>query len=99
MIAPATANLLADLAVGNADNAVTAIASASRAPVVVAPAMDAGMWTHPATQRNVETLRGFGHRIIEPEVGALASGLTGGGATRRAGDDRRGRGAARRAGR
>jgi phosphopantothenoylcysteine decarboxylase/phosphopantothenate--cysteine ligase len=39
--------------------------------------MDAGMWTHPATQRNVETLRGFGHRIVEPEVGALASGLTG----------------------
>jgi len=77
VIAPATANLLADLAAGNADNAVTAIALASRAPVVVAPAMDAGMWTHPATQRNVETLRGFGHRIIEPEVGALASGLTG----------------------
>ena len=56
---------------------ITAIALASRAPLVVAPAMDAGMWTHPATQRNVETLRGFGHRIVEPEVGALASGLTG----------------------
>jgi phosphopantothenoylcysteine decarboxylase/phosphopantothenate--cysteine ligase len=39
--------------------------------------MDAGMWTNPATQRNVETLRGFGHYIVEPEVGALASGLTG----------------------
>jgi phosphopantothenoylcysteine decarboxylase/phosphopantothenate--cysteine ligase len=77
VIAPATANLLADLAAGNAGNAVTAIALASRAPLVVAPAMDAGMWTHPATQRNVETLRGFGHRFVEPEVGALASGLTG----------------------
>jgi phosphopantothenoylcysteine decarboxylase/phosphopantothenate--cysteine ligase len=77
VIAPATANLLADLAAGNAGNAVTAIALASRAPLVVAPAMDAGMWTHPATQRNVETLRGFGHRIVDPEVGALASGLTG----------------------
>ncbi len=77
VIAPATANLLADLAAGNAGNAVTAIALASRAPLVLAPAMDAGMWTHPATQRNVETLRGFGHRIIDPEVGALASGLTG----------------------
>lgn len=77
VIAPATANLLADLAAGNAGNAVTAIALASRAPLVIAPAMDAGMWTHPATQRNVETLRGFGHRIIDPEVGALASGLTG----------------------
>ena len=77
VIAPATANLLAELAAGNAGNAVTAIALASRAPMVVAPAMDAGMWTHPATQRNVETLRGFGHLIVEPEVGALASGLTG----------------------
>lgn len=77
VIAPATANLLAELAAGNADNAVSAIALASRAPLVLAPAMDAGMWTHPATQRNVETLRGFGHRIVEPEVGALASGLTG----------------------
>jgi phosphopantothenoylcysteine decarboxylase/phosphopantothenate--cysteine ligase len=77
VIAPATANLLAELAAGNAGNAVTAIALASRAPLVVAPAMDAGMWTHPATQRNIETLRGFGHLIVEPEVGALASGLTG----------------------
>jgi len=77
VIAPATANLLAELAAGNAGNAVTAIALASRAPLVVAPAMDAGMWTHPATQRNVETLRGFGHLIVEPEVGSLASGLTG----------------------
>jgi phosphopantothenoylcysteine decarboxylase/phosphopantothenate--cysteine ligase len=77
VIAPATANLLAELAAGNAGNAVTAIALASRAPMLVAPAMDAGMWTHPATQRNVETLRTFGHLIVEPEVGALASGLTG----------------------
>jgi phosphopantothenoylcysteine decarboxylase / phosphopantothenate---cysteine ligase len=77
VIAPATANLMAELAAGNASNAVTAIALASRAPLIVAPAMDAGMWTHPATQRNVETLRGFGHLIVEPEVGALASGLTG----------------------
>ena len=77
VIAPATANLLAELAAGNAGNAVTAVALASRAPLVIAPAMDAGMWTHPATQRNVETLRGFGHRIIDPEVGSLASGLTG----------------------
>jgi len=77
VIAPATANLLAELAAGLVPNAVAAIACASRAPVVLAPAMDAGMWTHPATQRNVETLRGFGHIVVEPEVGALASGLTG----------------------
>jgi phosphopantothenoylcysteine decarboxylase/phosphopantothenate--cysteine ligase len=77
VIAPATANVLAQLAAGLVQDAVTAIACASRAPVIVAPAMDAGMWTHPATQRNVETLRGFGHLFVEPEVGALASGLTG----------------------
>ena len=77
VIAPATANMLAVLAAGLVQDAVSAVACASRAPVVVAPAMDAGMWTHPATQRNAETLRGFGYRIVEPEVGALASGLTG----------------------
>ncbi|HET6381478.1 MAG TPA: bifunctional phosphopantothenoylcysteine decarboxylase/phosphopantothenate--cysteine ligase CoaBC [candidate division Zixibacteria bacterium] len=77
VIAPATANLIAELAAGLVRNAVAAVACASRAPVVVAPAMDAGMWTHPATQRNVETLRGFGYLVVEPEVGALASGLTG----------------------
>ena len=77
VVAPATANVIAELAAGLVGNAVTAVACASRAPVIVAPAMDAGMWTHAATQRNIETLRGFGHVIVEPEVGALASGLTG----------------------
>ena len=77
VVAPATANVIAELAAGLVRDAITAIACASRAPVVIAPAMDAGMWTHPATQRNAETLRGFGHYIVEPEVGALASGLTG----------------------
>jgi phosphopantothenoylcysteine decarboxylase / phosphopantothenate---cysteine ligase len=77
VLAPATANLIGELAAGMVGNAVTAIACASRAPVIVAPAMDAGMWTHPATQRNVATLREFGHIIVEPEVGELASGLTG----------------------
>ncbi|MGH2382837.1 MAG: bifunctional phosphopantothenoylcysteine decarboxylase/phosphopantothenate--cysteine ligase CoaBC, partial [Candidatus Limnocylindria bacterium] len=77
VLAPATANLLAELGAGLVKDAVTAIACASRAPVIVAPAMDAGMWTHPATQRNVATLREFGYLIVEPEVGELASGLTG----------------------
>ena len=77
VIAPATANMLAVLAAGLVQDAVSAIACASRAPVFVAPAMDAGMWTHPATQRNAETLRGYGYRVVEPEVGSLASGLTG----------------------
>ncbi len=77
VVAPATANLLAELAAGLVHDAVTAIACASRAPMLLAPAMDAGMWTHPATQRNVATLRDFGALVIEPEVGELASGLTG----------------------
>lgn len=77
VLAPATANLLGELAAGLTGNAVTAIACASRAPVIVAPAMDAGMWTHPATQRNVATLREYGYIVVEPEVGELASGLTG----------------------
>jgi phosphopantothenoylcysteine decarboxylase / phosphopantothenate---cysteine ligase len=77
VLAPATANLIGELAAGLVPDAVTAIACASRAPVIVAPAMDAGMWTHPATQRNVATLRELGYRIVDPEVGALASGLTG----------------------
>jgi phosphopantothenoylcysteine decarboxylase / phosphopantothenate---cysteine ligase len=77
VLAPATANLLGELAAGLVGDAVTAIACASRAPVIVAPAMDAGMWTNPATQRNVSTLREFGYIVVEPEVGELASGLTG----------------------
>jgi phosphopantothenoylcysteine decarboxylase/phosphopantothenate--cysteine ligase len=77
VIAPATANLIAELAAGLVGSALTALACASRAPVVVAPAMDAGMWTNQVTQRNVSTLRELGYRVIEPEVGALASGLTG----------------------
>ena len=77
VLAPATAHLIAQLAAGLVPDAVTAIACASRAPVIIAPAMDAGMWTHPATQRNVATLRELGYLIVEPEVGALASGLTG----------------------
>jgi phosphopantothenoylcysteine decarboxylase / phosphopantothenate---cysteine ligase len=77
VVAPATANAIAELAAGLVDDAVSAIVCAGRAPVIVAPAMDAGMWTHPATQRNIETLRAFGYRIVEPEVGVLASGLTG----------------------
>jgi phosphopantothenoylcysteine decarboxylase/phosphopantothenate--cysteine ligase len=77
VLAPATAHLIGELAAGLVPDAVTAIAAASRAAVIVAPAMDAGMWTNPATQRNVATLREFGYLIVEPEVGALASGLTG----------------------
>ncbi|MDQ6681896.1 MAG: bifunctional phosphopantothenoylcysteine decarboxylase/phosphopantothenate--cysteine ligase CoaBC [Chloroflexota bacterium] len=79
VVAPATANAIAEMAVGLVRNPVTAIACAGHGRVVIAPAMDAGMWTHPATERNIETLRGFGYLVIEPGFGALASGLTGAG--------------------
>ncbi len=76
-IAPATAHCLAKLAHGLADDPVSVTALAARCPVVVAPAMDAGMYTHPATTANVQLLRQRGVVIVEPEEGHLASGLVG----------------------
>src|SRR3954471_10436319 len=72
-IAPASANTLAKLSVGLADNLVTTAALASQAPLVVAPAMNDRMWHHAATQANVETLRLRGATIVPPGSGALAS--------------------------
>ena len=77
LVAPATANMLAKLAHGLADDPVSVTALAARCPVIVAPAMDAGMYTHPATVDNVATLLSRGVRIVEPEAGHLASGLVG----------------------
>jgi phosphopantothenoylcysteine decarboxylase / phosphopantothenate---cysteine ligase len=77
LVAPATAHNLAKLAHGLADDPVSVTALAARGPVLVAPAMDAGMYTHPATVANLETLRARGVVVIEPEAGHLASGLVG----------------------
>ena len=77
MVAPATANTLAKLAHGLADNLLSITALAVRCPIVVAPAMDGSMYQHPATQANVATLRQRGVTIIEPEMGRFASGLMG----------------------
>ncbi|MBL0058632.1 MAG: hypothetical protein IPP35_05905 [Elusimicrobia bacterium] len=74
LVAPASANLLARLAAGLADDLLTSVLLATRAPVFLAPAMHEPMWTHPATSRNIETLRGFGHRVLGPAKGGLASG-------------------------
>ena len=75
VVAPATAHFLAAMAVGLAGDVVTATCLATHAPVIVAPAMDGDMWTHPATQANVNRLRtDFGYSIVEPEAGPLASG-------------------------
>ena len=76
VVAPATANLLAKAAHGIADDFLTTVLLAARCPVVVAPAMDGGMWQHPAVVANVATLRARGVTVLEPDAGALASGLT-----------------------
>jgi phosphopantothenoylcysteine decarboxylase / phosphopantothenate---cysteine ligase len=77
VIAPLTANTLAKLAYGLADDVLTEAALAHAGPVLIAPAMNTRMWEHPATQANVETLRARGVEIVGPAEGALAEGETG----------------------
>ncbi len=77
VVAPATASTLAKMAHGIADNLVTITALAARCPILVAPAMDAGMYEHPATQANVKTLIGRGVVVAGPVEGRMASGLVG----------------------
>lgn len=72
-IAPASAHCVAKLAHGLADDLLTTLVLAAECPVVVVPAMDGGMWTHPAVRANVRTLRQRGVTVLEPEVGPLAS--------------------------
>jgi phosphopantothenoylcysteine decarboxylase / phosphopantothenate---cysteine ligase len=77
VVAPLTANTLAKLAHGLADSVLTEAALAHRGPLLVAPAMNARMWTHPATQANVSILEEHGVKLIGPEEGELAEGETG----------------------
>jgi phosphopantothenoylcysteine decarboxylase/phosphopantothenate--cysteine ligase len=77
LIAPATGNTLAKLAHGLADNLLTAIALATPAPSLIAPAMESDMWAHPATQANVATLQERGASFVGPAAGHLASGAEG----------------------
>lgn len=77
IIAPATANTLAKLAHGLADNLLTTTALACRAPILVAPAMETGMWLHPSTQENMKRLQERGIFVIGPAEGRLASGGSG----------------------
>lgn len=77
LIAPATANTIARLAHGMADNLLSVTALAARCPLIVAPAMDGGMWSHPATQANVAILRERGVAVVGPAEGRMASGLSG----------------------
>ncbi len=77
LMAPATANLIAQLALGLAPDALTAISLATRARMLIAPAMNGKMWTHPATQGHVQTLTSRGVKFIGPEEGMLACGYEG----------------------
>jgi phosphopantothenoylcysteine decarboxylase/phosphopantothenate--cysteine ligase len=77
VVAPATANVLAKAAHGIADDFLTTLLLAARAPVLMVPAMDGGMWAHAAVTANVATLRRRGVVVLEPDTGALASGLSG----------------------
>jgi phosphopantothenoylcysteine decarboxylase len=77
LIAPATANILAAMAHGFANDALTAIALATRAPILIAPAMNGKMWEHPATQENVAKLHSRGVKFVEPAEGMLACGYEG----------------------
>jgi len=77
LIAPATANLLAKLAHGMADDLVTTLCLASNAPLTLCPAMNHRMWQHPATQANIDLLRERGATVLGPADGPLAEGESG----------------------
>ena len=77
VVAPATANIIAKVANGLADDALTCTILATQAPLLIAPAMDAHMWENPATQENVARLQARGATIVGPEHGRMASGLVG----------------------
>ena len=77
LVAPATANTLAKFANGIADDFLSTLYLATRAPVVVAPAMNSDMWRHPAVQANLQQLASLGVTVVEPEEGYLAEGIIG----------------------
>src|SRR5512147_2407083 len=77
VIAPCTANTISKLARGQADNLLAVTALAMRSPLLIAPAMDGGMYDHPATQENIDILKKRGASFIGPAEGHLASGLSG----------------------
>jgi len=79
VVAPATADVLARMAHGLADDFLTTLCLATKAPMIVAPSMNVNMWEHPATQENLSRLRSRGVRVVEPGEGYLACGMTGAG--------------------
>jgi len=77
VVTPATAAFLSGLAMGDASSVLTAIIMASKAPVLLCPAMNKRMWQHPATQENISRLKSYGYAVLSPEEGALACGERG----------------------
>jgi phosphopantothenoylcysteine decarboxylase/phosphopantothenate--cysteine ligase len=77
LIAPATANTMAKMAHGIADNLLLTTYLSARCPVMIVPAMDLDMFNHPTTGKNIQMLESFGNIILEPATGELASGLSG----------------------
>ena len=77
LVSPASANTISKMAHGSCDNLLLAVYLSASCPVLIAPAMDEDMWKHPSTQNNITTLKEFGNTIIPPNVGELASGLSG----------------------
>lgn len=77
VIAPATASSISKLAAGQSSDPLIATVLASRAPVIVAPAMHSEMWRHPATERNIAVLHSYGYTVVDPDVGPLAGGDVG----------------------
>lgn len=77
VIAPATADIIAKLSVGICDDLLTTTVMATKAPVIICPSMNTNMWEKPVLQANLEKLRGFGYRILEPIEGDLACGTIG----------------------
>lgn len=77
LIAPCSANTLAKLANGICDTLVNAVYLSARCPIFIAPAMDEDMWVHPSTRKNIQTVLGYGNRLLPVEHGELASGLIG----------------------
>lgn len=77
LVAPATADLIAKVSNGICDELLTTVISATKAPVIFSPSMNENMWTNPITQENVNRLKNFGYKFIEPEEGDLACGYKG----------------------
>lgn len=77
VVAPATADFLAKAAHGLADDVISTVLLATKAPVLICPSMNVNMWNHPATQANLKKLQGYGYHILEPDSGELACGWQG----------------------